>query len=257
MDFLVLALALVLGLCVGSFLNVLITRLPDPTRSLFRPIRSACPLCSAPIRARDNIPLISYILLRGHCRACRAPISWRYPLVELAGGLIAAFALWRWGSHLEALRAAVFMWILVAVAVTDMRTYLIPDHFTIGGATLGLPLTLWTRGWTTTLHFFADALTVAFLLWALGWAVGRASGREALGFGDVLLVGMIASYLGFGLALIAIYLAAVSGLVHAFVCRSSNRIIPFGPHLAVGGIIALLFPLETYAHFLSQLLPWH
>lgn len=254
----VFVLVFILGLCVGSFLNVLIVRLPDSERSILKPLFSACPYCSTRIRFRDNMPVLSYIVLRGRCRTCKVRISWIYPFVELLSGSIAVWAIWRWGLHAEAVRFAVFLWILLAVAVTDARTYLIPDLYTLGGAGLGLLMAFWTKDFVTAVRFAADGVVIAAALWLLGFGVGRIVRREALGFGDVLLVGMMACYLGFGSTLIAIYWAAVSGVVGHFLVRKNEaHWIPFGLHLAIGGALALVFPSQDYALFLTQLLPWH
>lgn len=256
---LVFLIVVVLGFCVGSFLNVLITRLSDRKRTLLSPRFSACPHCNAPIRARDNIPVLSYLLLRGRCRDCKSQISILYPLVETAGAAIAATAYLLHGFSLGGLAMAVFLYLLLAVAVTDFRTYFIPDFYTIGGAAVGLVLTLLSRGWGEAARAAGDALIVASMLWLLGVVVGRRMGREALGFGDVLLVGMMATFLGFGSTVLAIYAAAVSGILLYFVHRrlNSDRLIPFGLHLAIGGTLMALIGETDYALMVQSFLPWY
>jgi leader peptidase (prepilin peptidase)/N-methyltransferase len=267
-----LLLSLVLGLCVGSFLNVLISRLPDPTRTLFKPARSACPGCGSEIRARDNIPVVSYLLLGGKCRGCRKPIGLLYPVVELLVGAAFVFGYATFGATLEAVSAALFLTLLVGIAATDAQTYLIPDLYTIGGAAAGVVLAFFLKGGADALGAALDGLLIAALLFGLGFVVSRALKKDALGFGDVLMVGMMATFLGFGAAAISIYLGAISGVVvvgaaHLVARRrgagTPPRLIPFGVHLAVGGALALLILASPYAAWiqekaamLDELLPW-
>lgn len=250
----------VVGACIGSFLNVLITRLPDPERTLLKPRFSACPNCDAPIRARDNVPLLGYLLLRGQCRDCKSRISILYPLVESAAALIAVLAYFLHGPTFAGLSLAVLLLLLLATAITDARTYLIPDLYTLGGAVLGLTFAFLAEGWVWALRLAGDALFVATFLWVLGFVVRRRTKKEALGFGDVLLVGMMATFLGFGSTVLAIYVAAISGVIAHVVSRlrsNGNRLIPFGLHLGIGGALIALIGETGYAVLLQSFLPWY
>lgn len=255
----VLILLVILGLCVGSFLNVLITRLPDPERSLLNPLFSACPQCNAPVRARDNIPVLGYVLLHGRCRDCKGRIGIFYPVIEVTTAALVVVAYLLHGPTLAAVTLASFLILLLATAATDARTYLIPDLYTLGGALLGLGFTFLSSGWPLASRHAADAFLIAFLLWALGFVVGRMVGKEALGFGDVLLVGMMATFLGFGATVVAIYAAAVSGVLFYVVHRrlNSERLVPFGLHLAIGGAFVALIGSIGYATLIERLLPWY
>lgn len=250
---------LALGLAVGSFLNVLITRLPDPHRTLLRPAQSHCPTCDTAIRPRDNVPVLGYLLLRGRCRACAEPISPVYPIVEILTATVFAGAYWAHGPTAQAAHAALFLVLLLAIAVTDAQTYLIPDLYTLGGGLAGLGVTAWAFGLGDAIRHAADAAAVAAILFGLGWLVTRVAGREALGFGDVLMVGMMATFLGFGPTVVAIYLGAVSGVVFYVVHRRLNaeRLIPFGLHLAVGGALSLLIGATDYSQMFDSALPWY
>lgn len=247
-----------LGLCVGSFLNVLIARLPDPERTMFRPVRSACP-CGRPVRAIENIPIASYLVMRGRC-ACakRAPIGVRYPLVEGLVGAIFVGSVLAHGVSLAAVSAALFLTLLLGVAITDLRTFLIPDLYTIGGYVAGLALAVSASGVPEAGQLALDGLLAAFLLWLLGFTVGALSGKDALGFGDVLLVGMMGAFLGFGGTVTAIYLGAVSGLaLYVVHRRTPDARIPFGLHLAIGAAAALLIGENSYTDYVNALLPWY
>lgn len=252
-------LLLLVGLALGSFTNVLIARLPSSERSLFRPLFSACPDCDAPLRARDNIPLLSYLWLRGRCRGCRRPISVQYPLVEGAVAAILVASVVVYGLTLEALSTGLFLFVLLAAGVTDLRTYLLPHVYTLGGWVAGLTLAWLLAGSPLVLERLLDSLLVSGALFALGQAGRLAFGREALGFGDVLLVGMMASFLGAGGAVVAIYLAAVFGVVlYALIGRRHpERHIPFGFHLALAGGAVLLWGDIQYAEWIETALPWH
>lgn len=249
----------IIGLSLGSFLNVLITRLPDPERTLTDPLFSACPKCNAPVRARDNIPVLSYLLLRGKCRDCNNKIGLLYPIIEIATAAIVTGSYLLYGPTLAGLTLASFLFLLLAVAATDLRTYLIPDLFTLGGGALGLSLALLSGGWPLFAQRGGDALVIALLLWGLGVVVGRVIRKKALGMGDVLLVGMMATFLGFGSAVVAIYAASASGLVFYTLHRRLNedKLVPFGLHLAIGGAFVALLGETEYAMIIQSVLPWY
>jgi leader peptidase (prepilin peptidase)/N-methyltransferase len=234
-----LALAAVVaapGLAVGSFLNVVAERLPAG-RSIVHP-RSACPSCHAPIQARDNIPVISYLLLRGRCRNCRARISWKYPVVELVtAGLIAACVL-VFGVTFEAAIAAFFCSVLVAISVTDIERFVIPNRIVLPAAAVVLVAqTLREPSAEWAIAGFGAALFL--LLLALAYPAG-------MGMGDVKLALLLGFQLGRTVPVALMFgtiAAALPSIVllarHGSAARKMK--IPFGPFLALGGVFALFF----------------
>src|SRR6059036_3596386 len=214
-----LALVGVFGLAIGSFLNVVIARLPEH-RSLWRP-GSACPTCGAAIAWHDNIPVVSYVALRGHCRACSAVIPWRYPVVEAATALLFIAAFERFGATANFVVAAVLLAALVAITAIDVRLQIIPDAITLPGIVVGGGI-------------FRAILEGSLLL----------TGREGMGGGDVKLGAMLGAFLGWKVALLSIFLAVLLGGIVALVLLGSRTTgrkdpIPFGPFLATGGAAGL------------------
>jgi leader peptidase (prepilin peptidase)/N-methyltransferase len=215
-----LALAFVVGACVGSFLNVCITRWPHDL-SVISP-RSRCPRCERPITAIDNIPLVSWLVLRGKCRGCGLPISPLYPTIELITALGWVTAVLAFGPTFTAVRVAVLGTILLGIAVTDARHYLIPDGFTV----FGLVWVFVTALIGTMLNQpspFADpydsligACAGAGAIAIAGWLGEVALKREAMGFGDVTLMAVIGAAVGPGRALLVVFVGAVIGVI-AFV----------------------------------------
>jgi len=230
--------ATLLGAVAGSFANVAIYRLPR-RESLVAP-RSRCPHCGHPIRARDNIPLISFLWLRGRCRDCGQPISWRYPLVEALTALL-FLAAWRWfGLSLGALRAWLFALIMVIVLFVDLDHRIIPNPVTYPGLALGLLLALPTgpRG------FLASAVAAlgAGLLFFLIAVVSRGG----MGGGDVKLAAVMGAFLGWPVIAAGLFISfTLGGLVGLALLASGRRRrkdpVPFGPFLAVGGLAALFW----------------
>jgi leader peptidase (prepilin peptidase)/N-methyltransferase len=196
-DPLIVAWAGLLGAALGSFLNVCILRWgAEPKQSVVRP-PSRCPKCGRGLRWYDNIPVVSWLLLRGRCRGCRAPISIQYPLVELATALIWALMAWRFGPTLEGLKAAVFATILLGIAMTDARAFIIPHEFSIGGTVLGLAF---AAALTGSLGGVGEAALGACFGAGLVLLVGEVSdllvGQEAMGGGDCALMGMVGAFYG-------------------------------------------------------------
>jgi len=239
-------LAGLLGLILGSFLNVVITRVP--LGETVWDGRSRCPQCRRPLAWVDNIPLLSYLWLRGRCRACGAAIPWRYPLVELAGGIL-GLALWRTFPHQPILLAyAPFCLTLMALTVIDLEHRLLPDAITIPGIILGLMLSLVLPP-LTFLNSAAGALGGAVLFGGVAWSYEKLTGRQGLGGGDVKLLAMIGAFLGFGalpwVILLSALLGSLAGLLQILVQGSGPRSqwrtlsLPYGPFLAAGALAYL------------------
>jgi len=241
--------AAALGLAVGSFLNVVIHRVPR-RESVVWP-GSRCPRCGAPIRARDNVPLLSYLLLRGRCRRCRSPIPARYPLVEGLTGALFAAAAWEFGPGLRLLWALALLAALVALAATDLEHRLLPNAVVLPAAAAGLILSAAAdpaRWWAYPL----SALGVAGGLLAL--ALARPGG---MGMGDVKMGGMLGAFLG-PYAFLAVFLGAlggalVSGGLMALGRAGRESRLPFGTFMALGGAAALFFGPELWGLYLGLL----
>jgi leader peptidase (prepilin peptidase)/N-methyltransferase len=229
--------AFTVGLCVGSFLNVVIYRLPLGA-SIVRP-GSHCPVCGSPVRPYDNIPLVSWIVLLGLCRDCGSPISPRYFLVELLAGAL-AWALARvYGMDVSALLFMVFVWSLVAVTFIDLDHQIIPDEITLGGAVAGLAVS----------HF----LPLGFYGSAVGLLVGggiffliAVVMPGGMGGGDIKLMAAIGAFTGWKQALLTIILGSVLGaaaglFMIALFGRGRKDKIPFGPFLAIAAVISVLW----------------
>lgn len=232
----VAALAAVLGACAGSFANVCALRWPED-RSVLSP-RSRCPACEAPLRWFEIAPLLGFAVCRGRCRRCGVRISLQNPFAEGAGALLWAAAAWRWGAEPEALRGAVFLTILLGVALADARTYLIPDQFTLGGAAAGLALAPLPGG-PSAAEAAAGAAVGLGTLWAAAAAGKAVFKRDALGGGDVKAAAMAGAFLGPAGALLTIFLGALFGAaIFGPVSARTGRLVPFGAFLALGAAIA-------------------
>ena len=241
------------GLLIGSFLNVCIVRLPAD-QSVVTP-RSRCPRCGQPIQWRDNIPVLSWLLLAGKCRNCREPISPLYPLVELAVGLLWAVVAFRYGLGMEALTAALFGTLLIGIAVTDARSYIIPNEFTWGGLALGLVLAAGS-GASALLAALLGAAAGFSLLWVVGVIGKWAFREEAMGGGDIKMMAMVGAFVGWQGVLLTIFLGALAGTL-VFVplwLLHRKKLVPFGVFLAVGAAVTFLVGpsiLDWYRRFLG------
>ena len=259
------AAAIVLGLLVGSFLNVVIHRLPrmlerewrlqcaelrgeatsaDGPYNLLLP-RSACPQCGHGIRWYENIPLLSFALLRGRCSACGHPIGWRYPLVEAASGLLAGYAAWHFGPSAQALTAIVLVWALLALTVIDLDTHLLPDRITQPLLWAGL-LVNWQGVFVPLEDALLGAVAGYLALWLVYHAFKLTTGKEGMGYGDFKLLAALGAWLGWQMLplviLISSLLGAVVGIILiALAGHDRARPIPFGPWLALGGVVALFW----------------
>jgi leader peptidase (prepilin peptidase)/N-methyltransferase len=250
--------AFLLGLILGSFVNVVITRLPRD-ESLVAP-RSRCPKCRQPLAWYDNIPLVSYVLLRGRCRACHAAISRRYPLVELASGLL-VLALVRTFPYQLLLAYVPFGLALVALTAIDVEQRLLPDAITLPGILLGLILAL-LLPYLTFRDAAAGALAGAALFAGIAWAYEKLAGRRGMGWGDVKLLAMIGAFLGWQalpwVILISAGLGSLAGLAQILVRRPEARgqwrtlSLPYGPFLALGAL-CYLFGSSWLPHLLGGL----
>lgn len=237
-DAFVIVIAALLGAMVGSFLNVCIVRLPKD-QSILRP-PSHCPKCAAAVAWYDNVPILSWLLLRGRCRRCKAGISIQYPLVEAATAVVWAASAWHYGLGLEALTAAVFGTLLLGIAVTDARTYLIPDEYTWGGLVIGLALS-WRGGLDGFLVALLGAATGFVLLYAVAWGGEKVFRKEAMGGGDIKMMTMIGAFVGWQGVLLTVFLGALLGtLVFVPLSIRHKRLVPFGIFLAAAAAITFV-----------------
>ncbi|TBU90669.1 prepilin peptidase [Stutzerimonas kirkiae] len=267
----------VLGLLVGSFLNVVVHRLPIMMQrewlsqareflslpgsdddggpfNLMLP-RSRCPHCEHVIRSWENIPLISWLVLRGRCSACKAPISCRYPLLELSCALISAFVAWHYGFSWQAGAMLLLSWGLLAMSLIDAEHQLLPDALVFPLLWLGLIAN--SFGVFCTLH---DALWGAVLgyssLWAVYWLFRLTTGKEGMGYGDFKLLAMLGAWGGWQILPVTILLSALSGALIGSIMlrlRKADMVtpIPFGPYLAFAGWVAMVWGERINALYLS------
>jgi leader peptidase (prepilin peptidase) / N-methyltransferase len=268
--------ALVLGLLIGSFLNVVIYRIPKmmqresdnyvanelgkelPHTDSFNLMvpRSRCSHCGHQITALENIPVISWLVLRGKCSACKAPISARYPAIELLTGLLSGVMVWTFGSGWMGLATLVFLWLLVAMTFIDYDTQLLPDDLTYPLLWLGLLLNL--NGTFVPLQDAVIGAAAGYLaLWSVYWLFKLATGKEGMGYGDFKLLAALGAWLGWKMLPTIILLSSVVGAIVGislivFARRGRDKPIPFGPYLAAAGLIALLYggPIMRYTQIL-------
>lgn len=245
------------GLCVGSFLNVVIHRLPLG-RSLVFP-GSACPSCNAKIAWFDNIPLLSFLFLRGRCRFCKAKISWQYPAVELLTGLLLLAVFVVFGPTRQTLVKFASLAALVALSVIDIKSYVLPDKITLPGIFFGLlavPILSapdWSIGSLAGAYreAFVGSAVGGWLLFLVGVIGDWVFRKESMGGGDIKLAGMIGAFLGWKLVILSFLLAsalgALGGILTMFIRGwGKGTVIPFGPYLALGAGIAVFFGEEIW-----------
>jgi len=269
-------LVLLFGLMVGSFLNVVIHRLPKMMEAdwhaqcaelrgepapeavrynLWLP-RSACPQCGHVITALENIPLLSWLWLRGRCSACGSSISARYPLVELLVALLSAAAAWKWGVSLQMAGALLLIWALVALAFIDLDTTLLPDSLTLPLVWLGLAFNFGGQ-FASLQDAVIGAMAGYLVLWSVYWLFKLATGKEGMGFGDFKLLAAIGAWLGWQLLPVTLLLSSVVGaaigIAMIVLVKHDHRVpIPFGPYLAGGGLVALFFGADLTQAYLGQ-----
>lgn len=231
-DVVLYVLAAILGAAIGSFLNVCITRWPEG-ESVVSP-RSRCPRCGNPIGWWENIPIVSWILLRARCAACGEAISPLYPAVELAGALIWLAAVVRYGLAWQALTVAIFFTLLLGIAVTDARQYIIPDEFSLGGLVLGLLLSI-PEGGISVLQSVAGAAVGFGLLYITATLGEWWLKKPAMGGGDIKMMAMVGAFLGPLGAVLTIFLGALIGTaIFLPISLRTQKLVPFGIFLAVG-----------------------
>ena len=263
-------LALVLGLLVGSFLNVVIYRVPEGLNRSWKlqakqmldlPLDqgeserfnilmppSHCPSCKTAIKPWQNIPILSYVLLKGQCKHCQTAISLRYPLVELLTGLVFAVCAWKFGATWTALATMVFSAYLIAMIFIDADTQLLPDQLTLplmwGGIVFHLAAYLLQADWgiTTLVDSLLGAIVGYMSLWSIFQLFKLVTGKEGMGYGDFKLLAALGAWLGISVLPIIIIMSALVGLVFALIMKvAKNQPMPFGPYLAISGWIVLIF----------------
>jgi leader peptidase (prepilin peptidase)/N-methyltransferase len=234
-----IGLVTVLGLLLGSFLNVCIVRWPAE-ESVVSP-RSRCPKCGTLIAWYDNIPVVSWLWLRAKCRHCALPIPVRYPLVEVAVGVVWGWAFWQHGASVEALRAALLFTILIGIAMTDAREYIIPDEFSVGGAVIGL-LLAFAGGALPWPEALIGAGVGYILLWLIAVIGTKLFGEDAMGGGDIKMMAMIGAFLGWPGVLLTLFLGAFLGTLIFLPLKLAGRniLVPFGIFLAIGAAATYL-----------------
>jgi leader peptidase (prepilin peptidase) / N-methyltransferase len=269
-----ITVSVIFGLLVGSFLNVVIHRLPkmmerewhnnclalqgkevsEQTKFTLATPRSACPSCNHQISALENIPIISYLLLGGKCKSCKSKISIRYPLVEALTGALLGLVAYQFGYTYTTLFAWVFTLALITLTFIDFDTQLLPDDITLPLLWLGLMFNL-TTGFTDLKSAVIGAATGYLILWSVYWLFKIVTKKEGMGYGDFKLLAAIGAWFGWQIIPAVILLSSVLGAVIGIALillkgKTGNTAIPFGPFLALGGIAALFFGQQLASFYL-------
>ena len=270
-----IVVSVILGLMIGSFLNVVIYRLPKmmerewhkgcqelqgieaepaPRFNLATP-RSACPACGHQISAVENIPIFSYLFLRGKCKGCQTKISPRYPLIEALTGVLLGLVTWKFGYSSMTVAAWAFTIALIALTFIDFDTQLLPDDITLPLLWLGLLYNLDT-GFTDIHSAIVGAVGGYLILWSVYWLFKLVTGKEGMGYGDFKLLAAIGAWFGWQILPAVILLSSLGGSIIGIgliilAKRGRNVPMPFGPYLALGGIAALFFGTQLSALYLS------
>ena len=254
------------GLAVGSFLNVCIYRIPLPDVSIHSPRRSFCPECNETIKVRDNIPVLSYLLLWGKCRSCKTRISVIYPLVELATGALFLFMFYHFGLTLEFLLALTFIAVLLPISVIDVRYYIIPNVIIATGLILGGVIVCAIAYQRADVWYLLTRLIGAVAGWTVLWLIAVVGStilrKKAMGGGDIKLMALIGLFLGAWPQLVmVIAFSALSGAIVGSALILSGRKsrqspIPYGPFLAGAGVLVLLWGDELWQIYL-QFVGWN
>ncbi|MDP1660187.1 MAG: A24 family peptidase [Methylotenera sp.] len=270
-----ITLSVILGLMVGSFLNVVIHRLPkmmerewhnnclelqgkeisETSRYTLAHPRSACPNCGHKITALENIPVISYLFLKGQCSGCKSTISIRYPLIEALTGILIGLVSWKFGYTSITIFAWIFTFALISLTFIDFDTQLLPDDITLPLLWLGLLFNL-NYGFTDLKSAVIGAIAGYLILWSIYWAFKLVTGKEGMGYGDFKLLAAIGAWFGWQLLPAVILLSSVLGAVIGislivFTKRGREIPMPFGPFLAIGGIAALFLGPQLASYYLA------
>ena len=270
------AAGLIIGLLVGSFLNVVILRLPKQLQDSWKkeasdflglqpePIKesvtiakpaSRCPACGAPIKAWHNIPVFSYLFLKGKCSACSTPISIQYPLVELTSGLATAFILYHFGITAIALYSVVFTWCLIALTGIDFHEQLLPDQITLPLLWLGLFANL--SGVFVPLNEAVIGAIGGYLcLWSIYWLFKLVTGKEGMGYGDFKLLATLGAWMGWQMLpliiILSSFVGAIVGIINIILKRQDKDVpMAFGPFLAIAGWIALVWGDQIVHNYMT------
>lgn len=271
------ALAGLLGLCIGSFLNVVIHRLPrmmerewhaqcaelrgealpEAERLTLATPRSRCPQCGHQITALENIPVISYLLLRGRCSGCKAPISARYPAIELLTATLSVLVVVHFGPTWQSTGGLALIWSLIALTFIDYDTQLLPDAITLPLLWAGLALNV-TGIFVDLRSAVIGAMAGYLCLWSVYWLFKLVTGKEGMGYGDFKLLAALGAWLGWqmlpAIVLLSSLVGAIVGIALIIVARRGRNVpIPFGPYLAAAGVIALFWGPAITGAYLGML----
>lgn len=273
-----IASSAILGLLIGSFLNVVIHRLPKmleqewkgQCQQLLHPDQPAeqsdtrfnlivpasrCPKCGHKIRAWENIPIISYLLLRGKCSGCHTPISIRYPIIELICGIVTAVSAWHFGFGWPALAAMILGWGLIVLTMIDFDHQLLPDNITLPLLWLGLLISLGSVFVDTSTSIIGAAAGY-LALWSVYWLFKLVTGKEGMGYGDFKLLAVLGAWMGWQMLPVIILLSSIVGAIVGIALillrgRDRNIPIPFGPYLAAAGWLAMIWGNEINQNYLG------
>ena len=273
-----ICLGFVLGLMVGSFLNVVIYRFPkqlqyhwtaqsfewlnkkpysetEPPGIVSPP--SHCGNCKAPVKAWQNIPIVSFMLLGGKCASCKVPISWRYPLVELLTGLLCAVVVWRFGWSVQAIAGIVLTWVLVSLSFIDFDHKLLPDEIVLPTLWLGLAMSL-LPVFANTAQAIIGSIAGYLAFWIVFQIFLKVTGKEGMGYGDFKLLALLGAWLGWEylpqIILISTVIGSIAGISLMVIRKASKELaIPFGPYIALGGWIALIWGSDINIAYMSSL----
>jgi len=244
-------LALIVGLAVGSFLNVCIYRIPKGESVVFP--SSKCPECGQKIKWHDNIPLLSYLLLRGKCRNCKAPISPIYPIVELLTGVLTALVVCKFSLSFKSLYYLILIYYLIVISFIDMKTFEIPVKPSYFALLLGLFLSPFVEGHGFKEAVFGASLGAGIILFIID-SYYVFTGKEGMGYGDANILAVIGAFLGWKKVLLTLLVASGVGAFYGLATlKGRKEAIPFGPFLAIGAVVSLLFGEEIISWYLGGL----
>lgn len=274
-------MATVFGLIIGSFLNVVIYRLPKimerewrqecaesfPEYNIEAPKgtynlsvpRSTCPKCHTPIRIIDNIPVVSWLLLRGKCRQCDNPISARYPLIELLSGGLSFVVSYQLGFSYFTLALLIFTFVLIAATFIDLDTMLLPDSLTLPLTWAGIALALFQISPISLQDSVIGAMAGYLSLWSVYWLFKLATGKEGMGYGDFKLLAALGAWLGWQQLPMLILFSSLVGLVFGLIQlrlkrQGIDKAFPFGPYLAIAGWISMMWGSQIWGFYLTHFL---